>query len=182
MEVAKNNAQRDMTEIRIASFSAAVAILMYFSLRKLTSDTTKHRNERLNKKKIQKARQIQAEKDEVIKKYENRFSSNEFNWTAPMKTRPSFGRSYSAEQTLNMPICFQTQRKTSKSMNNAPSCEKSMFNFEPYYIEKFLKNQQFENDTAFPGGTRVPDTPFSPGENYKDWSLRRRDVQVMLMD
>ncbi len=172
MEIAKHNAHKDLTEIKIVSVGVTLAILTYICLRKLTQDTTKHRNERLKKQKMNRARQIQAEKDEVIKKYESLFSSIEFDWTALMK------RSSRIEDDFNTPISFTRQKRIStssyKSCNNSQPSGQSRFNFEPHYIASFLKSQQTENAT--------PNTPFSPGENYKDWSLRRRDVQIMLMD
>ncbi len=178
-----------MTEIHIASASAVLAILTYIFLRKLTLDTTTHRNERLNKQKMKKARKIQAEKDEIIKRYESWFPSEVFDWTAPMTRKPSMKRSCSHEprlnsiskSDLNMPVYFGIQKNTSLStMNVASPHENNRFNFEPHYIANFLNRQESGNDGVFSGSKT--DTPFSPGENYKDWSLRRRDVQVMLLD
>ena len=190
MEVAKLNSQRDTTEIQIVSAGITIAIFTFVCLRKLTLDTANHRNERLTKQKLQKARKIQAEKDEVIKKYENWFSSYGFDSSAPLRRTPQFERSYSHEPRLNYPtkgnlnmaVCFRNTKKTSfsKITPDTPASEKGRFNFEPHYIANFLKMQHCENDSVFPGS--MPRTPFSPGENYKDWSLRRRDVQVMLMD
>ncbi len=192
--MASNNSKFN-TEMKMAGTSFCIAILVFLVLKFLTSETRRMQNNRHKKEKRKKCAEIQAEQRQALKNIEMNQA----------RTSPFLERRSKSDSSL-LRFCHQSQSFTLASPKNSvcgtpsaktPSAKnnENVFNFDSKHISRVLSTASTRVSTPV---TEVYTMPRSPGftqrrqtvgeidfgfaDNYREWSLRRRDLEISAMN
>ncbi len=184
------NTKKDV-ELKMAGGSVAVALLVFIFLHIITKETSRLRGNRLQQEKLEKCKKIQAEQREAIENYERQMNERIGREENEMYVRSNSWENASTDQRFSM---YEHRPPLFRSRSD-PVNQRNSFSFEPMHIAEMMRNDRAMNGVAgtprsgagmpFSGpGTPLSGrgTPQSEAMNYREWSLRRRDVQLSLMN
>ncbi len=187
MRMASNNSKLN-TEMKMAGTSFFIATLVFVVLKFLTSETKRMQTKRHKKEKRKKCAEIRAEQMQAMKNIEMNERS---------RISPFFERRSKSDSNL-LQFCRHSQSFTlagpqhsAYTPRSAPTNE-NIFNFDPRRISRSMSSsaltppaEEFTipRSSSFSGRTKtVSEKKFGFSDNYKEWSLRRRDVEISAMN
>ncbi len=189
--MAHNNSKIN-TEMKMAGTSFFIATLVFIILKFLVSETKRLQTKRQKEEKIKRCAKIRAEQMQALKNIE---------MNSRAKLSPSFGRRSKSDSDL-LQFCRRSQSFTyaapsqsaygTVKSGRSASTNENVFNFDVKSISKVLstgiscpssKKIPFGRSTSCPGGSKnASEKSFGFSDNYKEWSLRRRDIEISAMN
>ena len=193
----KNMAPNDpYIEHKIVFGGACVSMLIFIFLRTLTRATKRRQDKRLKKEKEQKQREILAQQEMAIQNSQQRLENNRQNlFQSSRQTQSETTYRYHPSPIwtpLSVPGYLPGGEQRPRSPRSpflpspispdpfTPLPTPTVFNFDPQHISEF-ESFSFESNTST--SPRLSPSSGSPnsGESYREWSLRRRDIQLSQM-
>ncbi len=190
-KMAQNNSKFTI-ELKMAGTSLCIAILVFIILKFLVSETKRLQTKRHKEESRKRSARIRAEKIQALKNIE---------MNSLTKLSPSFEHQSKSDSDL-LQFCRRSQSftyaappqsayGTVKSARSA-STNENVFNFDHKSISNILstgisspsvENGTFGRSPSCPAGTEnASRNSFGFSDNYKEWSLRRRDIEISAMN
>ena len=183
--MASNNSKLD-TEMKMAGFSFFIAVLVFIFLKFLTSEIKRLQTNMHKEEKKRRCVKIRAEQIQALKNIQMKSQSRISPFACRIKS----------DSTL-LKFCHQSQSFTlagpQNSVNRTPQIytnNENVFDFN----SKRISRSMFTDATTPPDeGFTIPGSvsflgrtetvkSFGPADNYKEWSLIRRDVEISAMN
>ncbi len=175
--MASNNSKFN-TEMKMAGTSFFIATLVFLFLKFLTTGTKRMQNKRLEEEKQRKCAQLRAEQKQALRNIEMNSRSRSL----------SFFEYRSKSDSSLLGFCHQSQRFTQArpqhSAYGTPMTTRTnedIFNFDSKYMPS-AEVLTIPRPAGFIEENTGGETTFGFADNYREWSLRRRDLEISAMN
>ena len=189
--MASNNSKLN-TEMKMAGTSFLIATLVFIFLKVLTSETKRLQTKRHKEDKRKRCAEIRAEQMQALKNIEMNSSA---------KFSPFLERRIKSDSNL-LKFCQLSQSFTlvvpklsaygAVQSGKSASSNENVFHFDLTSISKVsctgvstqtAERPKCQRRISCPGdGKNVSEKKLGFSDNYKEWSLRRRDIEISAMN
>ncbi len=179
--MASNNSKLN-TEMKMAGTSFLIATLVFIFLKVLTSETKRLQTKRHKEDKRKRCAEIRAEQMQALKNIEMNSSA---------KFSPFLERRSKSDSNL-LKFCQLSQSFTLVQNGKSASSNENVFHFDLNSTSKVpctgvstqtAEQRKCQRRISCPGdGKNVSEKKLGFSDNYKEWSLRRRDIEISAMN